>query len=72
MSQRQPNPTTTRLSSVKELAAEFNVNSFAVYKKIRTGEIPHYRFGKKILLDRVEVLAALCRPVKEEGGPGAA
>jgi excisionase family DNA binding protein len=72
MSERKPNLATTRFSSVKEFAAEFNVNSFAVYKKIRRNELPHYRFGKKILLDPDEVKAALRVPTKGTGPSNAA
>ncbi|MEO7862436.1 MAG: helix-turn-helix domain-containing protein [Nitrospirales bacterium] len=67
MSLEKPNPTSARFFSVKELAADFGVNDFALYKKIRLGVIPHYRFGKKILLDRHEVQAVLRVPAKTKG-----
>jgi len=46
-------------SSVKRLAASFNICPYTLYKKVREGEIPCYKFGRKILLDPDEVKATL-------------
>lgn len=43
------------LRSVKEGAAELNVSTFALYRQIKSGKIPAYRFGRKVLIDLQEV-----------------
>ncbi len=45
--------------SVKQVAAHWGVSPYTFYEKIRLGEIPHYKFGRKILLDPDEVKAVL-------------
>jgi excisionase family DNA binding protein len=47
------------LRSVKEGAAELNVSTFALYRRIKNGDIPAYRFGRKVLIDLQEVKEAM-------------
>ena len=57
------------LQSVKEGAAELNVSTFALYRRIKSGEIPAYRFGRKVLLDLREVREAIrVKPDKTQIG----
>lgn len=55
-----------QLKSVQDIATMFGVSRFGLYKKIRAGEIPAYHFGRKVLLDPAEFLAALRRPAVED------
>lgn len=48
-----------QLVPVKEAATTLNVSPYALYRKIRAGEIPGYRFGRKVLLDLREVREAM-------------
>lgn len=56
----------TRLKTVKEAAQLLNVSESALYKKIQTEEIPGYRFGRKVLVDLREVLAAMRRDAQDQ------
>lgn len=47
------------LRSVKEGAVELNVSTFALYRRIKSGDIPAYRFGRKVLIDLQEVKEAI-------------
>ncbi|MCA9466491.1 MAG: helix-turn-helix domain-containing protein [Nitrospira sp.] len=49
----------SRLSSVKEVLKVLPVSREGLYRKIKSGEIPSYRFGAKILLNVDECLAAM-------------
>lgn len=48
-----------QLVPVKEASAILNVSPYALYRKVRTGHIPGYRFGRKVLLDLREVREAM-------------
>ncbi|HLZ32652.1 MAG TPA: helix-turn-helix domain-containing protein [Nitrospira sp.] len=48
-----------QLVPVKDAATVLNVSPFALYRKLRAGEIPGYRFGRKVLLDLREVRDAM-------------
>ena len=45
--------------SVREALKSIPVSREAFYRKLKKGEIPCWRFGKKILVDVDEVLAAM-------------
>ena len=47
------------LMSVKRGANHLNVSAFSLYRKLKTGELPGYRFGRRVLLDLDEVLSAM-------------
>jgi excisionase family DNA binding protein len=49
------------LRSVRENARMFGVSQSALYRKIRTGEISAYHFGRKVLVDPAELREALRR-----------
>lgn len=55
----------TRLKTVRETAQLLNVSISALYRKIQTEEIPAYRFGRKVLVDLREVLAAMRRDAQD-------
>ena len=40
------------------------VNREALYRKLKAGELPSYRFGRKILVDVNELLAAMRQGAK--------
>lgn len=40
-----------RMETVKRAAHLMNVSTHALYRKIRNGDIPAYRFGRKVLVD---------------------
>ncbi len=54
-------PVNHQLKTVKEAAYQLNVSESALYRKIQNDEIPAYRFGRKVLVDLREVLAAMRR-----------
>lgn len=54
-------PVNGQLKTVKEAASLLNVSESALYRKIQLDEIPAYRFGRKVLVDLREVLAAMRR-----------
>ena len=56
----------TRLRTVREAAALLNVSISALYKKVQADEIPAYRFGRKVLVDLREVLAAMRRDAQDQ------
>ncbi len=68
----QHTPIESQLAPVKVAAEHFTVSRDALYKRIRLGQIPHYKFGRKVLVDLNEVRAALRVPVSANGGPDAA
>jgi len=47
------------LKSVKEALKIIPVNREAFYRKLKNGELPCLKFGKKILVDIDEVLAVM-------------
>lgn len=47
------------MEDVKRAAEILNVSKHALYRKIKCGEIPAYRFGRKVLLDIQEVKQAI-------------
>ena len=49
------------LKPIKEAARLINVSPFALYRKVKNGELPSYRFGRKVLINMDEVLAAMRR-----------
>lgn len=56
----------TRLQPVKEAAKLLNVSSFGLYRKLQSGELPGYKFGRKVLVDLDEVRQAMRSERKEE------
>jgi len=52
-------PSTRRYLSVKEALTVLEVSREALYKKLKSGELPHFKFGRKILIDLDEVLATM-------------
>jgi hypothetical protein len=44
-----------RLSSVKDLAVAFGTTEWFWRKKILDGVLPYVRFGRKVLLDSIDV-----------------
>lgn len=55
-----------QLKPVQDIATMFGVSRFSLYRKIRSGEIPAYHFGRKVLLDPAEFRESLRRPAKSE------
>ena len=55
-----------KLKTIRESAQMLNVSESALYRKIQTDEIPAYRFGRKVLLDLREVLAAMRRDAQDQ------
>jgi excisionase family DNA binding protein len=47
------------LRSVRDNAKMFGVSRSGLYRKIRAGEVPSYRFGRKVLIDPAELREAL-------------
>ena len=47
------------LKTVKEAANLLNVSAFWLYRGIQAGQVPAFRFGRKILLDINAVLATM-------------
>lgn len=47
------------METVKRAAEALTVSKHALYRKIKNGEIPAYKFGRKILLDMEEVKKAM-------------
>ncbi|NIV94803.1 helix-turn-helix domain-containing protein [candidate division KSB1 bacterium] len=45
--------------SVSKALKEIPVSREALYRKLKRGELPCYKFGKKILVDIDEILAAM-------------
>ena len=56
----------SKLKTVKEAAHLLNVSESALYRKIQTDEIPAFRFGRKVLVDLREVLAAMRRDAQDQ------
>ena len=56
----------SKLRTVRETALLLHVSESALYRKIQTEEIPAYRFGRKVLLDLREVLAAMRRDAQDQ------
>ncbi len=59
---------TPRLAPIKDGAKILKVSRFALYRKIKAGEIPTYHFGRKVLIDIDEVLAIM-RTGSSQGTP---
>ena len=55
-----------KLKTIREAAVLLNVSESALYRKIQTKEIPAYRFGRKVLVDLREVLAAMRRDAQDQ------
>lgn len=47
------------LTAAKPAAKQLGVSYFGLLRKIKDGTIPHYRFGRKVLVDIQEVRDAL-------------
>ena len=45
--------------SVKEALGILPVSREAFYKKLKNGELPHFKFGRKILINLEEVMASM-------------
>ena len=54
------------LTTVKSGARFLSVSPFALYKKIKAGELPAYRFGRKVLINLDELLVAMRRDTRSE------
>ena len=64
MTQQEDSLTPTHepmLTPAKEAAHLLNVSQVAFYRKVKNGELPSYRLGRKILINIDEVLAAMRR-----------
>jgi len=46
-------------TSVKEALRILPVSREAFYKKLKNGQLPHYKFGRKILVNMEEVMSVL-------------
>lgn len=49
----------SRLSSVSDALKVLPVSREALYRRIKSGDIPSYRFGRKVLLNVGECLEAM-------------
>lgn len=47
------------LTTVDSAAEEFAVSKFSLYRKIKAGEIPAYKFGRSVRVDLAEVREAM-------------
>jgi len=56
MNAQTPNPD---LRSIPEALKVLPVSREAFYRKLKSGALPSYRFGAKVLVDLHEVLAAM-------------
>ena len=52
-------PSNRDYSSVKEALEILPVSREAFYKKLKGGELPHFKFGRKILVNIEEVMEAM-------------
>lgn len=52
-------PSNQNYVSVKEALGILPVSREALYKKLKSGELPCFKFGRKILVDVDEVLAVM-------------
>jgi len=62
-------PATTGLQKAKLLSVPDALKFLPVarepfYKKLKSGELPCYKFGRKVFIDLDEVLRAMKQPVK--------
>ena len=48
-----------QFETVKTAAKLLNVSAFGLYRKLQSGELPGYKFGRKGLIDLAEVRAAM-------------
>ncbi len=55
----ETSPSNRIFISVKEALKVLDVSREAFYKKLKNGELPHFKFGRKILINIDEVLAAM-------------
>lgn len=58
---------TQPLLTVRQAAHALNVSPHGLYKRLRTGELPYLRFGRKILIDLEQVREAMRRAASREG-----
>lgn len=56
------------LMTVQQAAVHLSVSKHALYRKIKSGEYPAYRFGRKVLVDLEEVKQAM-RTTMRPGNP---
>ena len=56
----------SQLQSIPEAAQLLNVSTSALYRRIQAGELPAYHFGRKVLVDLREVLAAMRRDAQDQ------
>ncbi len=54
-----PTPQELKLITVAKALKTIPVNREAFYRKLQKGELPSYRFGRRILVDIGECLAAM-------------
>jgi len=52
-------PSNQNYVSVKEALGILPVSREALYKKLKSGELPSYKFGRKILVDIDEILTVM-------------
>jgi excisionase family DNA binding protein len=52
-------PSDQKYTSVKDALQILPVSREAFYKKLKNGELPHFKFGRKILVNIDEVLEAM-------------
>lgn len=57
--ERHDEQTTQRLMSVAEALQVLPVSREALYRKLESGELPSFRFGRKILVDVNEIKEAM-------------
>jgi excisionase family DNA binding protein len=46
-------------ATVEQIARKYGVSRRTVYRKVATGELPAYRFGRQLRFDEAEVSAAM-------------
>ena len=59
---------TRRTTSVAEAAKQLGASRFTLYRKIKEGELPAYKLGRKILVNVDELLDAMRMKVGSENG----
>jgi len=57
--ERHDEQTTQRLVSVAEALRVLPVSREALYRKLKSGELPSFRFGQKILVDVGQIIEAM-------------
>lgn len=65
MGQNQVRPVT-----ISQALKEIPVSREALYRKLKRGELPHYKFGGKVMVDVQEILAAMRKGCSLAGAGG--